>query len=284
MRSSPQVEASAARAAPSASALVPSVTRAMAVLDLLAQEREAMSLSHLAARLQLPKSSVHGLCNTLAARGYLRRQDDGSYFIGPGVMGLANAFVGHTTVVQEFASVWQELGEPPDETFILSVLDGADVVYVAARNGDRPLGLAFSVGMRLPAHLAASGKAMLAFHDEAFVRGLYADGRLPRYRGSGSTGLKPLLQELAQVRELGWSVDDEGIREGVFCFGAPVFDASGMAVAGIGVCIHKALLEPRAELRHRTMVMRIASQLTQRLGGTPAHTMPAAAPAARRRG
>lgn len=285
MRSSPQVEASVVRAAPTSGTLVPAVTRAMALLDLLAQEREAMSLSQLVARLHLPKSSVHSLCNTLAARGYLRRHDDGSYFIGPGVMGLANAFIGHTTVVQEFASVWQELGEPPDETFILSVLDGKDVVYVAARNGDRPLGLAFTVGMRLPAHLAASGKAMLAFHDEGFVRQLYADGRLPRYRGGGSTALRPLLQELAQVRERGWSVDDEGIREGVYCFGAPVFDAAGLPVAGIGVCIHKALLDARAEQRHRGMVVRIAGQLTQRLGGVVA--VPAASAsrtAPRRRG
>lgn len=259
----------------------------MALLDLLAQEREAMSLSQLVARLHLPKSSVHGLCNTLAVRGYLRRQDDGSYFIGPGVMGLANAFIGHTTVVQEFASVWQELGEPPEETYILSVLDGSDVVYVAARNGDRPLGLAFTVGMRLPAHLAASGKAMLAYHDEAFVRRLYADGKLPRYRGAGgggATSLRALLQELAEAHERGWSVDDEGVREGVFCFGAPVFDASGIAVAGIGVCLHKALLDARAEQRHRNMVVHIASQLTQRLGGTPLATASSSQSVSRRRG
>ena len=42
---------------------------------------------------------------------------------------------------------------------ILSVLDGADVVYVAVRNGIRPLGMAFSVGMRLPAYRAATGRA-----------------------------------------------------------------------------------------------------------------------------
>jgi DNA-binding IclR family transcriptional regulator len=247
---------------------VPSVTRALALLNLLAHEREPMNVTQLASRLELPKSSVHGLCHTLAAGRYLRRHDDGSYFIGAAVMELAHAFVGRTTAAQEFESLWQELEAPPEETVILSVLDGTDVVYVAARNGDRPLGLAFRVGMRLPAHLAASGRAMLAFRDNAVVRSLYADGRLPAYRrGAAPLRMKALLDELAATRERGWSLDDEGIREGVFCIGAPVFDASGQAVAGIGVCIHKALRDTRSEQRLRNVVLRIAHELTQRLAG-----------------
>lgn len=262
--------ASAQQAVPprEAPAPVPAVTRAMALLDLLAEQRVPFSLSELAARLQLPKSSVHGLCNTLASRGYLRRYDDGTFFIGPAVMGLANAFIGRTSAAQEFASLWQELEAPPDETVILSVLAGSDVVYVAARNGDRPLGLAFTVGMRLPAHLAASGRAMLAFRDEAFVRGLYPSGRLPRHGGRAAMSLKAFLDELAATRQRGYSIDDEGIREGVFCLGAPVFDASGLPVGGLGVCSHKAGLDRKAEQRLLALVTTLATQLTQRLGGT----------------
>jgi len=265
-----------------ASTLVPAVTRALALLDLLAQEREAMSLTRLATRLQLPKSSVHGLCSTLASRGYLRRQDDGSYFIGPSVMGLATAFVSHTDVVREFSGLWQELAPPVDETIILSVQDATDVVYLAARHGDRPLGMAFAVGMRLPAHLAATGRAMLAYRDEAFVRTLYPQPKLARARGSAS--VKSLLQELATTRERGFSIDDEDVREGVVSFGAAVFDASGQPVAGIGVCVAKAGLDARAQTRHRNMVMRVAALLTQRVGGRAPSPQPlAAATAARHR-
>jgi DNA-binding IclR family transcriptional regulator len=241
----------------------------MALLDLLAQVREPQSLAALAGRLQLPKSSVHGLCATLVAGDYLRRYDDGTFHIGPAVMGLANAFISRTSVAQEFALLWQGLDAPPDETIILSVLAGSDVVYVAARNGDRPLGLAFTVGMKLPAHLAASGRAMLAFHEEAFVRGLYPLGRLPRHAGRPAMGLKALLDELAATRERGYSIDDEGIREGVYCIGAPVFDASGQPAAGLGVCVHKATLDRRAEQRHLRVVLDLAARLTQRLGGLP---------------
>jgi len=262
--------ATASRAPATKPALVPAVTRAAAVLDLLAREREAMSLARLAASLGLPKSSVHGLCNTLSALGYLRREDDGSFFIGPRVMGLAHAFVAHTSPAQEFNALWAEAGAAPPETVILSVLDGADVVYVAARNGVRPLGLAFNVGMRLPAHRAATGKAMLAWIDEARLRDHFPQAELPGFMNRAPIQRSALVQELAEVRRRGFSIDDESVREGVYCFGAPVFDASGQAVAGVGVCLQKAMLDPQVAAQQSETVMRVARELSQRLGGSPA--------------
>lgn len=237
-----------------------------------------MGLSELASVLCLPKSSVHGLCHTLAASGYLRRTDAG-FFIGPAVMGLAHAFLRHTSVAQEFASLWQALPSPPVETVILSVLVGTEVIYVGARNGNRPLGLAFTEGMRLPAHLAASGKAMLAWRDPAELRVLYPDAALPRLTHKGPDTVGALAEELAQTRGRGWSIDDEGVREGVVCFGAPVFDASGSPIAGLGLCAHKSMLDEASAALHQRTVTDLAGQLTKRLGGSaPKASFPPSGP------
>lgn len=265
----PQRQLPSARAAGSP-ALVPALSRALTLLDRIAQRREPMSLARLASELALPKSSVHGLCNTLLRYGYLQRQDDGAFRIGPGVMPLAEAFVSSTGITQEFNALWAGEG-PPDETVILSVLNGRDVVYIGARNGRRPLGLAFNVGMRLPAHLAATGKAMLAFRGPAEVRALFAGSEPGSLTESRVTSIDGLLDELATTRERGYSIDDEGVRAGVYCFGAPVFDASGQPVAGVGVCIHKSALGHDGGAEHRDAVQRAAATLTQRLGGRPPH-------------
>lgn len=230
-----------------------------------------MGLARLSSSLGLPKSSVHALCNTLLTLGYLRRQGDGGFFIGPRVMPLADAFIAGTDVAQAFNALWDDIGIP-DETVILSVLNGMDVVYVAARSGLRPLGLAFRVGMRLPAHLAASGRAMLAYLPPEAVRAIYRQTEpAPNVRGV-SLSLDALQQELAQVRERGHSIDDEGVREGVYCIGAPVFDASGSVVAGVGVCIQKAALDAPSHARQLDTVLHAARQLSQRIGGrAPVH-------------
>ncbi len=226
-----------------------------------------MSLGHLAADLALPKSSVHGLCHTLLSFGYLRRQSDGAYLIGPRVMGLAEAFVAGTDPAREFNALWNDAGAAPEETVVLSVLSGADALYVAVRNSARPLGLAFNVGMRLPAFLSGSGRAMLAHRSAAEIRALYADGLPPRLTRKGPRDVESLLRELAAVRRRGWSVDDEAVREGVYSFGAPVFDAAGDIVAGVAVCINKALLGADRGERHRLATLEVARVLSQRLGG-----------------
>ena len=256
------------RPPPAAAApLVPAVTRALALLDRLAQQREPMSLAQLTSELALPKSSVHGLCNTLMSFGYLRRQSDGAFLIGPRVMSLAEAFVAGTDVAQEFNALWADAGAAPEETVVLSVLTGTDALYVAVRNSARPLGLAFNVGMRLPAYLSGSGKAMLAQCTPDAVRKLFAGGLTTHLTRKGPREIEALTKELTATRKRGYSIDDETVREGVYSFGAPVFDASGMVVAGVGVCINKALLGADRGDRHRDAVLAVARTLSQRLGG-----------------
>jgi DNA-binding IclR family transcriptional regulator len=250
-----------------AAPLVPAVTRALALLDRLAQQREPMSLAQLTSELALPKSSVHGLCNTLVSFGYLRRQPDGAFLIGPRVMSLAEAFVSGTDVAQEFNALWADAGAAPEETVVLSVLSGTDALYVAVRNSARPLGLAFNVGMRLPAYLSGSGKAMLAHQEPDAVRKLFAGGLPTHLTRKGPREIGGLLKELALTRKRGYSVDDETVREGVYSFGAPVFDATGHAVAGVAVCINKVMLGADGGDRYRDAVLSVARTLSQRLGG-----------------
>ena len=245
---------------------MPAVTRALALLDRLAEQREPMSLAQLTNELALPKSSVHGLCNTLMSFGYLRRQPDGAFLIGPRVMSLAEAFVSGTDVAQEFTALWAGAGAAPEETVVLSVLSGTDALYVAVRNSARPLGLAFNVGMRLPAYLSGSGKAMLAHLPPYAVRKLFAEGLKTHLTRKGPREVDALLKELALTRKRGYSVDDETVREGVYSFGAPVFDAAGQAVAGVAVCINKALLGADRGERHREAALKVARTLSLRLG------------------
>ena len=260
-----------------AKALVPAVSRALALLERLAETREPMSLARLVSDLALPKSSVHGLCSTLVSFGYLRRQSDGAFLIGPRVMGLAEAFVSGTDVAREFNALWADRGSAPEETVVLSVLSGGDSMYVAVRNSARPLGLAFNVGMRLPAHLSGSGKAMLAQMPAANVSRLLADKVGHRLTQKGPRTLEALFKELALSRRRGYSIDDGGIREGVYSFGAPVFGASGDVAAGIAVCINKALLGADRGARHRDAALAVARALTERIGGSaPRHPRVAA--------
>jgi DNA-binding IclR family transcriptional regulator len=267
-----------ARRSAGAAPLVPAVGRALLLMERLARQRQPMSATQLAHELALPKSTVHGLCNTLLHHGYLRRHGDGGFLMGSRIMGLAEAFIADTNVAQEFGALWQEIGLTTDESIILSVLNGTDSVYVAVKNSTRPLGLAFNVGVRLPSYLSGSGKATLAFLPPQMLARMFPEGPLASLTGNGPATTGQLFEELATIRSRGYSIDDEGVRAGVLSVGAPVFDASGQVVAGVAMCINKATLDAAGLRRHRDALLNVAQLLTQRLGGTT----PARAPAVER--
>lgn len=255
------------RAVEAPRAAVPAVQRAARLLDALAEAPAPLGLAALAARLGLPKSTVHGLCATLVHAGLVTRFENGSFHLGLHIVDLAHAFLARTDLTVEFVRLWESLAILPEETIVLSVLDGADVVYVGCRNGSRPLGLNFRIGLRLPANCTASGKAMLSTLPNERVRALIGAAGLRTLTKKGSGGVAGLQRQLVQARKLGYAVDDGETAEGMICYGAPVFDSrSGEAVAGVGVSLLKAAASPRRRMLAAQAVCKMARALSRRMG------------------
>jgi DNA-binding IclR family transcriptional regulator len=247
--------------------LVPAVVKAMNLLDVLAAAKEPLTLASLTAALHLPKSTIHALCATLVHAGLVRRYANGSYHLGSHVMDLSHSFLSRIDLTAEFSSLGESLDVLPEETIIISVLDGADVVYLGCRNGTRPLGLNFRIGMRLPASCTASGKAILATLPPERVGELAHTGGLSSLTRKSITDLPTLMKQLSVVRKRGFSQDDEETRDGMICFGAPIFDSRNtQAVAGIGVSLLKADTDARQRSVAIHAVQLMAAELSKRLG------------------
>lgn len=249
----------------------PAVTRAARVLDAIAASSNPLSLAELARMLDLPKSSLHGLCATLAQLRLITRLENGQMSLGPHVMTWANAFLARSDITQEFYAAWEEVSELPQETITLSVMDGASVVYVACRNGSRPLGVTFRIGMRLPLVYTATGKAMASTFPleevKARLQGSWPQALTP----AGTRDLAAFLGQLEEVRQRGYSVDAGEVRDGMHCFGAPVFDSSGgPAVAGVAVSMLSLDATEAAQEKAGAAIRRLADRLSERLGARPA--------------
>ncbi|SMF29210.1 transcriptional regulator, IclR family [Tistlia consotensis] len=245
---------------------VPALIRGSRVLDAVMLSERPPTVSDLARQLDLAKSTVHGLCSTLAGLGLLARRPGNAFVIGPHVMRWANAFLAQTDLTAEFSALWDDQAALTDETITLSVLDGPEVVYIACRNSASPLGITFRIGMRLPAAFTATGKAILSTMPDAQVRALFQDGwpePLTRY----SVGdVEALLGELADCRRRGYSIDNGQTREGMYCFGTPVRDSSNEVVAGVAVSLLAARVDGPTTALAADCVCTIAHQLSLRLG------------------
>lgn len=248
----------------------PAVARATAVLDFMARTGSPVSLATLAKALALPKSSLHGLCATLEQLNLITRVDSGLMTLGPHVMMWANAFMARLDITQEFFASWDDMRVLPEETITLSVRDGEEIVYIACRNGKHPLGLSFHAGMRMPAVYTATGLAMLSTLPDSGIRKLFG---APAYAwpapftAKGVRDTEGLILELQDTRQRGYSMDHEGVREGMYCYGAPVFDSHHPeAVAGVAVSIRSLEANPALEERAGQAIRKLADRLSERLG------------------
>jgi DNA-binding IclR family transcriptional regulator len=203
--------------------LAPAVTRAGAILDLLAENpTEAAGPSELARRLGLPKSSIANICNALADIGLVRRIGTG-FALGRKLAELGGAYLASVDQVQEFYEAAQLLPTGSQETIQLAILDGLEMTYLARHDGRQPVRLTSQIGRRLPATVTATGKAALASLAESDLDARLAGVlELPTLTANSIGTVDGLLANLAAVRERGYAIDDEETVEGVVCFGVMI--------------------------------------------------------------
>ena len=245
----------------------PALERGARILDIVARSKTFLSLSDLSRELGIARSSVHSLCQTLVNLELLIRRSDQTFQLGPHVMRWANAFTLQSDVATEFAAIWDQETGLPGATITLTVQDGAEVVYIAARNSERArTSLEFRVGMRLPAAFTATGKAFLSHMSDYEIRRLYAKG-LPEARTARSIrSVEELLAEIRSVRRDGFSCDEEQIAEGMVCFGATVLDSQNRPIAGVAVsvAVDAEAMADRSSIIDN--VLQMTARLSHRMG------------------
>jgi DNA-binding IclR family transcriptional regulator len=203
--------------------LAPAVTRAAAILDALAENGAApTTLSDLARRLGLPKSSVANICGALVDAGLVRRADSG-FRLGRRLAELGGAYLASVDQVQEFHDLADQLPVAAEETMQMAVLDGLEVTYLARHDGRQPVRLTSGIGRRLPAFSTATGKAALAsLPDQELERRLAGLTRLPRATPHAHASVDDLRADLEDIRRRGYAIDDEETMEGVVCYGVMI--------------------------------------------------------------
>jgi IclR family transcriptional regulator, blcABC operon repressor len=250
-------------------ALVPAVARAAAALDaLLANAGDPMSLSDLARRLGVPKSSMSNICSQLVEERLLLRVD-GMYRLGPKLAALGAVYLASVDVVREFQSICSERDPSLAATAKLAALgEHGEIVYLARHDVARPSGLSLDIRVQQPAHCTASGKAILAcLPDEALAQWLDAFSPLARRTAKSITDRHLFLSAIANVRERGYAVDDQECIDGIFCVGTAIKtkDDTG-EILGLSLAMLKQHVAGNRLSALAAEVRRLSLALVDRLG------------------
>jgi DNA-binding IclR family transcriptional regulator len=247
----------------------PAASHALQLLKLLARHAAPLPASAIARDLGLPRSTTYHLLNVLREEGFVvHLPEERRYGLGVGAYELGSAYLRQDPLRWIAQTVLTRLVAATTHNAHLAVLDGRDVLYVIEERAPGRPGLVTDVGIRLPAHLTASGLAMLAALPPQQVNALFPSRRvLTRRHDAGPASLTQLRALLAQARRDGYAEEDGFVTSGFASVACPVLDHTGHPVAAV------ALTYPAQEAASRVLsehVRRAAARVSTRIRGTPA--------------
>lgn len=258
-------------ASQTSSSTIKSAERLLDVLRLLARSARPLQTMTIAHECSIPKSSAYHLLNVMHARHFVTYYEtERAWGLGVAVFEIGSAYVRSGPLQRIGRDLLIELTQRTSETSHLAALHGTEVLYV---DKEQALGnavkLVTEVGVRLPAHLTAVGRAILAELSEVQIRALYAGQPLVRRTGLGPDSVEALLRDLEEVRRAGHAIDDQMVTPGISCVAAAVFSHEGMPVAAIGVTFVSAQRTAADVQVAAELVREMSARLSRELGYTP---------------
>ncbi len=246
--------------------VVKPVYKALQVLQLLGEERREMSLTEVAYRVGLPKTTVFRYLYTLDACGFVVHDPETDlYRLGFRIWELGQLEEKWLRIREVALPRMEELRNHFNETVNLGVVDGTEIVYLEMVESRRSLRMQARLGSRDPIYTTALGKAMLAFMPPEQWSTHLPPQLVPRTSRTETT-LVELHKSLAQARELGFAIDHGVKEEDSCCIGAPIFDHRRVVIAAVSLSAPATRLPRRMERQAATMVMQTAHAISLRLG------------------
>lgn len=208
--------------------------KGLRVIEAFDASSPRLSISEVAARTGLQRATARRCLLTLAAGGYA--DFDGKYFrLTPRLLRLGHAYLASTPLPRLVQPWLEQLAQQTDESCSASILDDADIVYVARASHRRVMSIGLNVGSRLPAYCSSMGRVLLGALPDQHRRALLESAPRTQRTPRTLTGVEELLEEIEQVRGQGYALIDQELEIGLRSIAVPLLNAAGRVVAAINV-------------------------------------------------
>jgi DNA-binding IclR family transcriptional regulator len=238
--------------------------KALAILEAVSDQSQAVGLPDLAARLKLPRQTVHRVLAQLEKLQLVTRDPTRErYSVGSKLSWLALETLRSLNQSAPIRVILHNLVDDIGETCNVGVLNDLDYICLQRIECQWPLRLHQEAGARLPAHTVSGGKVLLAHLDPALVRRLLRSRRLRASTPRTITRVAALEAELARVRAAGFALNDQERLVGIVGVAVPVFDPDGNVLAAVGMHGPLPRLTIRACERHVPRLRQAAEKIAR---------------------
>jgi DNA-binding IclR family transcriptional regulator len=246
---------------------VPAADQTLRILRFLAQQRGPVAAQTIATQLAIPRSSVYHLLAAMAAHGFVvHLEGDRRWGLWTAAFELAGGYARQEPLARLGRPIVAHLADRVGESAHLAVMTGRDVVYIVEERAPRRPALITDVGVRLPAHLTATGRAMLAAMPREQVRALFPDAAslAAERTGTGPRHPSALHEVLRRARADGYASEDGEVTAGFRSVGVAVRDHAGWPAAAIAVTWPGD--SPADPPRLASLAAEAAADLSRRIG------------------
>ena len=223
-----------------------SLERGLAILACFTPKRPVLGIADIADELDMSRSTTHRYVLTLTALGYLEQGAQRKYRLGLRVTDLGMSALNGTCLREHAHPYLEELRQQSTYTASLAVLDGSEIVYVdrvrSLRRGKSEIDLGLALGSRLPAYCTAMGKLLLANLPEQEQREILTSMKLTKRGPNTITSKEALRDELGQVREEGFAVNDEELVPELHSIAAPARNEAREVVAAASLAANTSTI------------------------------------------
>jgi IclR family acetate operon transcriptional repressor len=238
--------------------------KALSVLEAVSDQPQAVGLPDLAARLGLPRQTVHRVLGQLETlRLIIRDRSRERYSVGPRLSKLAFVTLRSLNQSAPVRLILQELVDDIGETCNVGLLDDLDYVYLQRIECQWPLRLHLEVGTRMAAHTVSGGKMLLAYLDPALSRRLLKARKLKAATSHTLTGVADLEAAFARIRADGFALNNQERMDGIVGIAVPVFDPERNVLAAVGMHGPLPRLTVKACERHAPRLQLAAERIAR---------------------
>ena len=207
--------------------MIQSIERAFAIIEFLeSSSGDEKSIKEIADAVQLNKSTVFGIVNTLAVLGYLTHDPNSQkYSLGLRFLGISEAISKNNAIIRIVHPYLKMLSDTYDETIHCAVQSENRLLYIDKVVAQKVISINSQIGRYNYLHSTGVGKCFLAFMEEKELNDFLNQEELVKFTDTTITDPKKMRKELAEIRRNGYSIDNEEGQEGVYCIAVPIFYA-----------------------------------------------------------
>ena len=248
--------------------IIQSVAHALDLLEEFSGDVNELGVTELSRRLKLHKNNVFRLLATLEAKGYVEQNKiTENYRLGLKALELGQRYIKQVGLIKQAKPFLEEIVNRVNETTYLGILRDGFAVYLDAVEAKRTVRVVSRVGLRLPAHCSAIGKAQVAYLSESELERIFPNKTLEKFTENTITDREKLFEHLREVRERGYAIDNEEYEKEVKCVGVPIFDYTGRVVGGISVSGPAyRMTDKRLEEEIIPVVKEVGEKISRKLG------------------